>query len=113
MVYLTPEELGWKPFVKTWIYTFFKGYELMPDACKEHLWMLFEYTVDPALEFIRNTCKEPIVTTDLQQVTSICNFLEYFIDESKGFKGDDDAKKKLIDCIFAWSYAWGIGGSLE
>ena len=24
MVYLTPEELGWEPYVKTWINTFFK-----------------------------------------------------------------------------------------
>ena len=43
----------------------------------------------------------------------MCNFIEYFVDESKGFKGPDDDKKKLIDCLFAWSYAWGIGGSLE
>ena len=25
MVYLTPEELGWRPYVKTWLQTFFKG----------------------------------------------------------------------------------------
>jgi dynein heavy chain len=25
MVYLTPEELGWRPYVKTWLNTFFKG----------------------------------------------------------------------------------------
>jgi len=43
----------------------------------------------------------------------MCNFFEYFIDESKGFKGPEEDKKKLVDCIFAWCYAWGIGGSLE
>jgi hypothetical protein len=31
----------------------------------------------------------------------------------KGFMGSDEEKKKLIDAIFSWSYAWGIGGSLE
>ena len=46
-------------------------------------------------------------------MVSVCNFIEYFVDESKGFKGPDDDKKKLLDCVFAWSYAWGIGGSLE
>jgi dynein heavy chain len=25
MVYLTPEELGWRPYVKTWLNTFFKN----------------------------------------------------------------------------------------
>jgi len=53
MVYLTPEELGWKPYVQTWMATFFKDYDLMPQLCRDHLWMLFEATVDIALEFVR------------------------------------------------------------
>jgi len=113
MVYLTTEELGWYPYVKTWVTTFFTDSELFPQACKDHLLMLFDATVDIALEYVRTHCVEPIKTTDLQLVTSLCNFVEFFVDESKGFKGTDDEKKKLIDCIFAWSYAWGIGGSLE
>jgi len=113
MVYMTPEELGWKPYVKTWIKTFFQDEDIFPEVCKEHLLMLFEATIDVALEFIRGHCTEPIKTTDLQQVVSVCNFFEYFIDFHKGFRGSDDEKKKLIDCLFAWCYAWGLGGSLE
>jgi dynein heavy chain len=30
MVYLTPEELGWRPFVRTWIDTFFTDPDVMP-----------------------------------------------------------------------------------
>ena len=44
---------------------------------------------------------------------SLCNFLEFFVDEAKGFKGNDEEKKYLLDCLFAFSYAWGLGGSLE
>mmetsp|Transcript_20676 Transcript_20676/g.31602 ORF Transcript_20676/g.31602 Transcript_20676/m.31602 type:complete len:1097 (+) Transcript_20676:1528-4818(+) len=113
MVYLTAEEMGWRPFVKTWIKTFFKDENLFPEVCREHIQMLFEATIDVGLEFMRTHCTEPIKTTDLQQVTSICNFFEFFIDYDKGFKGSDDEKKKLVDCLFAWCYAWGIGGSLE
>lgn len=39
--------------------------------------------------------------------------MEYFLDERLGFKGADDEKKKLLDCLFAWSYTWGIGAGLE
>lgn len=39
--------------------------------------------------------------------------MEYFIDPAKGFKGKDDEKKYLIDSLFAFSYAWGLGGGLE
>lgn len=46
-------------------------------------------------------------------MVSICNFLENFIDESRGFKGTEEEKKKILDSLFAWSYAWGIGASLD
>lgn len=35
------------------------------------------------------------------------------MDEAKGFKGNDEEKKYLLDCLFAFSYAWGLGGSLD
>jgi len=44
---------------------------------------------------------------------SLCNFLEFYIDPAKGFKGKEDEKKYLLDCLFAWSFAWGLGGALE
>ena len=30
-----------------------------------------------------------------------------------GFKGSDDEKKKLFVSIYAWSYIWGMGASLD
>jgi dynein heavy chain len=113
MVYLTPEELGWRPYVQTWIATFFTDDYVMTPKMKEFLWSTFEATIDPALEFVRQNCKEAIRTTDLQQVTSICNYIEGFIDVKQGFKGTEEEKLPLLNCLFAWSYAWGIGGSLD
>ena len=115
MVYLTPEELGWRPYVKTWIATFFDDEDVMPAKVKEWLWDTFDSTIDIGLTFIRENCKEAITTTDLQQVTSICNFIEGFVDEKKGWKPTltDEQKISLLNCCFAWSYAWGIGGSLH
>jgi hypothetical protein len=47
-------------------------------------------------------------------VTSLCNFLEYYIDEDKGFRGKDDAElQKVLDAIFGFCYAWGLGSALE
>jgi len=43
----------------------------------------------------------------------LSNFLENFISFERGFKGSDDDKKKILECLFAWSYAWGLGGALE
>lgn len=53
MVYLTAEELGWEPYVRTWIETFFRGdrfYDatgmpIMGQDMKDHLWAIFKDTV--------------------------------------------------------------------
>lgn len=44
---------------------------------------------------------------------SLCNYLESFLHEDKGFKGADADKRKILDDVFAWSYAWSLGGSLD
>lgn len=115
MVYFTQEALGWRPFVRRWLSTFFedKDEEVITEAVKSQLDMLFEATLDEGLDYLRTHLPpEPIQTTDLQLVTSMVNLLEYFLDESKGFKGNDDEKKKITEQIFAWSFTWGLGASL-
>jgi dynein heavy chain len=69
MVYLTPEELGWRPFVRTWIDTFFTTKEMLeifPEKCREFIWTTFDVAIDDGLAFMRENCKEGIKTTDLQ-----------------------------------------------
>jgi len=66
MVYLTPEELGWRPYVQTWIKTYFDDEDLFSEFLQDHMFMLFDATVDIGLEYVRNNCSEPIKTTDLQ-----------------------------------------------
>ena len=65
MVYLTPEELGWRPFVKTWVYTFFDTEEILSDSLKEQLYATFDATIDIGLDKIRDHFTEPVVTVNL------------------------------------------------
>ena len=112
MVYLTYEELGWKPFVQTWITTFFDE-EILSPALKEFVYSNFEATIDIGLDKIRDHLSEPVKTVDLQRVVSICNFLEVMLHPNQGFKGTDEEKKKMFQSIFAWCYVWGMGASLD
>lgn len=73
----------------------------------------FDATIDIGLERMREHMSEPVKTADIQQVISICNFLEVFLNPNMGFKGTDDEKKKLFISIFAWCYIWGMGASLD
>lgn len=113
MVYLTEHDLGWEPYVKSWIADRYNDGVLLSQELREHLWNLFSYTVNIGLDKIRAGLKEPIKTTNLQQVKGLCAFLESLITVEKGFKGDDKTKKKDLECLFAFSYAWGMGASLD
>jgi dynein heavy chain len=112
MVYLTYEELGWRPFVKTWLATFFSE-EILSPMLKEYVFSCFDTTIDIGLSKIREFLNEPVKTVDIQQVVSVCNFLEVLLNPNQGFKGTDEEKKKLFNPIFAWCFIWGMGASLD
>jgi dynein heavy chain, axonemal len=82
MVYLTYEELGWRPYVKTWINKFFDNDEILDQEMKEFLYSLFDSTIDIGLDKIREHFAEPITTANIQQVISLCNFLEVLVHPS-------------------------------
>jgi len=65
MVYLTPEDLGWRPYVKSWIEREFKFEDILTPVLKDFLWDTFEATVDTAIEKIRSAYNEPIKTDNL------------------------------------------------
>ena len=80
MVYMTPEELGWRPYVKSWIPRIYPDESILTQDLKEFLWGLFDTTVEFALEKIHNAkLNEYIKTVDIQRVTSLCNFLEVML----------------------------------
>jgi hypothetical protein len=75
---------------------------------------LFEATIEPAIEKIRNLkLVEYIKTVDIQRVANLCNFLEILLSPSHGFKGEKEEKKKSLNYFFCFSYIWGIGASLD
>lgn len=91
MVYLTQEELGWKPYVKTWLEQKFEGDFPLNAELKAFMWDTFEGTVDLGLDRVRShLLAEPITTDNLQLVRGMCNFLEILINQpGTVFKGDE------------------------
>lgn len=65
MVYLTYEELGWRPFVKTWIHRFFEDDSILDAGMKDYLYSIFDSSIDPGLEKIRDHFSEPIPTANI------------------------------------------------
>ena len=130
VVYMTPRDLGWRPFVQSWL-----PHGLPSDmsaALKEHLMSLFEATVDPCLAWQRANVVEPVATVDLQLVSSLCNLLtaifrhEALLAELPGgeagdapplvldFGGRPDVDMaRILDSIFSFALVWSIGGSMS
>ena len=113
MVYMTPEDLSWRPYIKSRIATYYKDESILDDFLKQYLYETFDQTIDQGLERISNGLIEPVPTVPVQRATNVMNFLEAFLRPEYGFKGNREVKQKLINSIFVWCYAWGMGGALD
>jgi len=76
MVYLMYEDIGWIPYVKSWIdrlykpdddanYIPVKDDKKLDQELREHLFSLFEKSIDDFLELKHTKLTEPINTVDL------------------------------------------------
>lgn len=87
---------------------------------KEHIRETLIAIVDPAVEKIRAQYSEPVKTDNLQLVKSTLNFMEYFFNPVKGFvqevngkEVDPKVRRKDLDSVMCFAFAWGIGGALD
>jgi dynein heavy chain len=82
VVYMTPSDLGWIPFVKSW------AVRDLPVACpvaiREHIiTLLFEKIFAEGLAHQRKYGKEPIETVDIQQAISLCTLFQSLFTDPK------------------------------
>ena len=72
MIYLNVEDLGWRPFIDSWLAT--KG----DPALKQCLQRIINKFMDPMLEFKRKQCKELVPTDALNSVVSLTKIFDAF-----------------------------------
>ena len=125
MVYIDPEELGWRPYVKTWI----KGKipPAMKEATRDYLFNLFDSYIDSGLKYVRKNCHQVIDQVDIGKVIGLCALLEVLLFDTIEVRQDavqnksqpkvdlseDSAKlHPLIASLFIFCYTWNIGGNI-
>lgn len=106
VVYMTPEDLGWMPYVTTWLCTL----EKVVGAKKELLARVktnFE-VFDAGLAFLRKSCTEPVKTVDINIATSFCKLFECLLKEAIQDNPNHDIETLLttLDQLFAFSFIW-------
>ncbi|XP_023930267.1 dynein heavy chain 6, axonemal [Lingula anatina] len=90
MVYMDPVDLGWKPYVKTWLQRLPKE---IPESGKHHLQALFDHTVEKGLEFMLQHQKfQSVPVPAMSMVNCLCSILMSFFDfmSKNGGFGDPD-----------------------
>eukprot|EP00959_Pyramimonas_sp_CCMP1952_P401892 8421264-Pyramimonas_sp.AAC.1 len=83
MVYVPPEDLGWRPYAERWLTSLAPKLK-MSDEQRDHLWQLFEDYVDQFLTFVRTECKEAIPSVDINLVTSLTMLLQGLLTQERG-----------------------------
>ena len=112
VVYMTPTDLGWEPYVKSWLPAS-EHLKAAPQAVKDRLLELFLSSVGDGVTFVRKHLREPIKTVATQQATSVCGLVDALLAQNKeAWQRPEDDAVKMIENLFAFAYVWGIGGSL-
>jgi dynein heavy chain len=133
MVYLTAADLGWRPYVVSWI-------AKLPEApfhaeAKEKIGIMFEKYIDKGIEWLRRNGVEPAPTEDAQLVYSLCDlFTAVFNPKAATAHGATASDAQVeegqdpippLDCktldpkefdkfllpVFAFAYCWTIGST--
>lgn len=110
MVYLS-SELGYLPYVRSWLPKF----DSMSPELEAFLYKLFEEKLVLGLTWMRENGKESIPTVDIQVTASLCSLFEALFTSENGVDLGDpfDDLKLIVELVFAFSFAWSIGGSLD
>jgi len=115
VVYMTPSDLGYMPYVKSWLWgPISSAPEGLPEPVKAHLFGLIETVFPKALTFQRKKCAEPVECVDIQLVTSLTMLFQSLFVPSKGvdFTASEDRLKSQCSKCFAFCLIWSVGGSI-
>lgn len=119
MVYVPPEELGWRPFVQTWLQKMTVEHSLT-SVVESHIYTLFDTYVDQGLKFLRTNCKENIPSVNINVVTSLCQYMQALFQphrglvwQAKGQETEVEVMGPVVNRVFAFAFIWSVGGNIE
>eukprot|EP00049_Salpingoeca_infusionum_P001275 m.46981 g.46981 ORF g.46981 m.46981 type:complete len:4526 (+) comp10948_c0_seq2:170-13747(+) len=103
ILFVNPTDLGWNPFVASWIDT------LESAGQKTNLMILFEKYVPVCLEAMKMRFKTITPMTEWSMINTLCHLLELLLTEENTPEG---CPKEDYELYFAWAAVWAFGGAL-
>ena len=118
MVYISEEDLGVMPYVRSWLSRQWWLNELQEEV-REEVYTSFltkiQDTLSKGLVFLRKKCKEDLPTSDVNITQSLCALFEALF--TKANNADITvAQDRLLDTmesVYAFCFMWSVGGALD
>ena len=109
MIYLNVEDLGWWPYIKSWL-TKYEGNAVLVDTLTKSITKYME----ACLEFRRLQCKELVQTDKLAAVRQLTTLFDAYNTPEHGLDpADGEGYVTMIEFTFLFSLIWSIGASLD
>ncbi|KAG3118423.1 Dynein heavy chain 6, axonemal [Phytophthora idaei] len=113
VVYMTATDLGWMPFVKTWMEKELPS-DFPPDGLKRLEFLITSY-VEKCIQFVRKKSFELVPTVDMNLATSLCHLFACLFSSANGvdyLAMQNEEMLELLDKIFAFSLFWSVGATM-
>ncbi|XP_043921477.1 dynein axonemal heavy chain 11 [Protopterus annectens] len=101
ILYVNPQDLGWSPYVTSWID------KRTHQSEKANLTILFDKYVPPCLEQLRTTFKTITVIPENSMVQTLCSLLDCLLTHKNV---PPDSPKEIYEIYFVFACIWAFGG---
>ncbi|XP_066570660.1 dynein axonemal heavy chain 11 [Amia ocellicauda] len=103
ILYVNPQDLGWNPYVASWIDTRTQQSE------KANLTILFDKYVPPCLEQLRSAFKTITPIPENSMVQTLCSLLDCLLTPKNV---PPDSPRELYEIYFVFASIWAFGGAV-
>ncbi|KAJ8937861.1 hypothetical protein NQ314_011689, partial [Rhamnusium bicolor] len=103
ILYINPSDLGWNPFIASWIDT------RTLQSEKANLMILFDKYVPMCLDAVRNKFKKITPISDIAHLQMLCTLLDCFLTPTNV---PPDCPKDWYEIYFVFSVVWAFGSAL-
>eukprot|EP00741_Cyanophora_paradoxa_P024938 tig00000056_g24072.t1 len=109
MVYLDANDLGWWPFVESWLA------KREDRDSVEPLKRMFDKYVQRVFDLKKKDCTELIPITDMNAVQSLCALFDALATKENGldFHADPEGYPRMIEMWFVFSLIWSVGAAVD
>ncbi|XP_034845406.1 dynein heavy chain 2, axonemal [Mirounga leonina] len=107
MVYTDYTDLGWKPYVQSWL-------EKRPKAEAEPLQRMFEKFINKMLAFKKDYCNELVPVPEYSGIISLCKLYSALATPENGVNpADGENYVSMVELTFVFSMIWSMCASVD